>query len=114
MTNITIFQEQGLYTGFKAEGHADFIGGGEYDIVCAAISILTQGLYFSLIENCNIEEDEIIEAQDDGFLEIKLDYKTSKDVRVQSNFEFMITGLKLLEAQYSNYIHLEKMEVQRW
>lgn len=113
MTNITIYQSQYVYLGFKAYGHADFISGEEYDIVCSAISILTQGLYFSLIENCNIEEDEIYAKQDDGFLEIKLDYNKSDNLKVQSNFEFMITGLKLLEAQYSNYINLEKMEVQR-
>lgn len=113
MTKITIYENNGIYTGFESVGHADYEGGEEYDIVCAAISILTQGLYFSLVENCELDEDEIYAKQRDGFLEIKLDYDKSSNIKVQSNFEFMITGLKLLEAQYSNYINLEKMEVQR-
>lgn len=114
MTNIIIYKSQDVFVGFKSSGHADFNKNGEYDIVCAAISILTQGLYFSLIENCDIGEKEIYSKQKDGFLEIKLDYNKVENIKVQSNFEFMITGLKLLEAQYSDYINLEMMEVQRW
>lgn len=113
MTNVILYKNQEVYTGFKSEGHADFNDSGEYDIVCAAISILTQGLYFSLVENCNVDEKEIHAIQKDGFLEIKLDYNKSNNIKIQSNFEFMITGLKLLEAQYSNHINLGVMEVQR-
>ena len=111
MTSIVFYKRNGLYTGFKIEGHADSDEYGK-DIVCAGISVLAQTLYFSLIENCGIKEEEIQDVQKDGFLEIQVDYKKTDNIEVQSNFKYMITGLRLLEAQYSEYMNLEKMEVQ--
>lgn len=111
MTNIKIYKRDLNYMGFESKGHADY-GDGEYDIVCAAISILTQTLYFNLIDNCNIADSSIDSKQDEGYLKILLKDNVENNEGVQNSFNFMIKGLELLKAQYSKYFKLEIMEVQ--
>ena len=42
MITVDLFKnEQGLITGYKVSGHAGFAAAGE-DIVCGAVSVLTQ------------------------------------------------------------------------
>jgi len=65
MITVTVYRPNGLYTGFSAEGHADYADAG-YDIFCAAVSVLT-------IHTANAIEalagDEIAEEKsEDGFL----------------------------------------------
>ena len=48
MTTVTFYKrEDGLITGFRAQGHADYAEYGS-DIVCAAISSLTQAACMGL------------------------------------------------------------------
>ena len=41
MTKIVFFRKNGVYYGFKEEGHTGYAEAG-HDIVCAAVSALTQ------------------------------------------------------------------------
>ena len=101
MTKITFFKKKGLYYGFRAEGHADFAARGE-DIVCAAISILTQTLCFYALE-AGVLEEYILVDQEDGALAIsfleKCDYE-----RIQEGFRYLKVGIDLLAAQYPEYV----------
>lgn len=49
MVDVYICKNDGHYTQFYAEGHADYAKRGK-DIVCAAVSALTLTLYNSLME----------------------------------------------------------------
>lgn len=50
MTQVTLFtRKNGEITGFAAKGHAGYADAGE-DIVCAAISALTQSTEYGLTE----------------------------------------------------------------
>ncbi|MDO5041332.1 MAG: ribosomal-processing cysteine protease Prp [Peptoniphilus sp.] len=107
MIKIEIYKKNGLFFGFRSKGHADY-SDGEYDIVCAGVSTLTQTLYFYL-HGKGITDTE--ESQKQGYLY----YKIKRDIEkqeVQGAFEFMITGLELLQRDYSKYIQFKIMEVQ--
>ncbi len=107
MISIEIYKKGNLFFGFKSQGHADY-SNGEYDIVCAGVSTLTQTLYFYL-QDKGITDVE--ESQKQGYLY----YKVKKNIEkpeVQAAFEFMLTGLELLKNNYSKYIKLKIMEVQ--
>lgn len=104
MIEISIYSRDDSYIGFRSKGHADFDENG-YDIVCAAVSILTQTLYFHLVDNLGI--DDIDDSQESGYLEIILKNKYD-EILVQDAFNFMIKGLELLEHEYSDYIKLKR------
>lgn len=61
MTEIKFFKSERGWRGFQAKGHADFADYGE-DLVCAAVSALTQtavlGLRQVLSIDCQLEMDE--------------------------------------------------------
>lgn len=110
MTNIDLYKKDGFYTGFKSIGHAE----GEFDrIVCSSISTLTQTLYFTLINKFEIEEKDIVDTQGDGLLIIKIpDENIYRKREIQTCFEFMITGIELINEAYPQYLTLKIMEVQ--
>ena len=49
MTRITLFRSRSHAIGFEAEGHTGYAEEGS-DIVCAAVSALTQGAVIGLKE----------------------------------------------------------------
>jgi hypothetical protein len=65
MIEITVTRRDGVYTGFKSEGHAGYAEPGE-DIVCAAVSVLLT----NTVNSIEMFTDDTIgdEAMADGFL----------------------------------------------
>jgi len=61
MTNVVIYKKDGSYKGFYCEGHAGYSKAGN-DIVCSAISVLTQNTINSIETltdaKCSLEMDE--------------------------------------------------------
>lgn len=111
MTKISIFKIGNYYKGFIFDGHAS--EGDLENYVCASISTLSQTLYFTLIDKLNINEDEIRDVQDDGYLEIEIpDRNVFNRNDVQTCFEFMIKGIELIRSQYPQYLTLKVVEVQ--
>lgn len=105
MTEITVYKTVDHYFKLKSEGHAD---GGEYEeIVCAAISVLTQGLLDILLKmNTNGIDYEI----KDGFLSFNiLDTEMQNSEKVKSYFEFFIHSIKLIETNYPNYLKYQEV-----
>ena len=49
MTNIALIRSEGVLVGFDARGHSGYAGAGE-DIVCAAVSALTQAAVIGMQE----------------------------------------------------------------
>lgn len=109
MVNIEILKKDGNYFSVKSCGHADYADYG-YDIVCAGVSVLTQTLYFYLLD-LGFTDKEIESEQDEGYLLIKLK-NNYKDAKVQTAFEYMLKGLEILQNQYMEYIKIDIMEVR--
>lgn len=110
MVNVTLYKKDDNYYGFESKNHADY-GNGEYDIVCAAISILTQTIYFHAINNLDIEEANISDDQKSGYLKIIFDNE-SDYIRLQDSFLYLKEGLELLEKNYSKHIKLKEINSQ--
>ena len=68
MTTVTVYLKCGRPAGFEAKGHTGYAGSGE-DIVCAAVSALTQTAYLGLAEYVG---SGVSAAQSDGALRVKL------------------------------------------
>jgi uncharacterized protein YsxB (DUF464 family) len=107
MTRVTFYQNRnGHLTGFRAADHAGYAETGE-DIVCAAVSALTQTVLNGLISvqqlpvDSNIDEEkallEAVLAKAAGDEEIE---------RAQVLFRTLLEGLQAIERQYPKYVQV--------
>ena len=81
----------------------------EVDLVCAAISAISQTTIIGIEEVLKIKAKYDIK---DGFLNLNLENQTLEDVeRCQVLLETMVLGLKSIEITYSDYIKVETEEV---
>lgn len=100
---------QNRYTGFVCSGHAGY-GEPGYDIVCAAISILTHTVAASLEAivglPLRIKADEEL-----GYLECTWDYQPDKAEQSDLLIRTLILGLSEIQEQYPDHISLCEMEV---
>ncbi|MCR4989864.1 MAG: ribosomal-processing cysteine protease Prp [Lachnospiraceae bacterium] len=80
MTKVTFYENNGRYTGFKAEGHAGFADKGS-DIVCSSISILVINTVNSLEELCN-ERMDVREDEEKGLISMDLCNTWSDDAQL--------------------------------
>ncbi len=104
MIQITVKRgPRGLLAGFQVEGHASFAPKGE-DIVCAAVSALTQTAVMSLQKIAGIEPDVKIT---EGYLSCQLpDMKDDEKSDAHMLLESMILGLEETARNYSGYIKI--------
>lgn len=92
MVKIKIFRNlDGMVTGFHVTGHANAAAHGK-DIVCAAISALTQTALLGIGKYLNREVDFVIAS---GKLDVKL--LAEPDELTDAIFETMILGLVEIE-----------------
>ena len=96
--------------GFTAKGHTGYAEAGE-DIVCAAVSALTQSAYLGLSELTNARVEC---SQSDGNLRVELLPETSDEDREKAQLILgsMLLGLRAIEENYSKYLKISKREVK--
>lgn len=101
--------KSGEVQSFAISGHANADVHGK-DIVCAAISVLSQTTLIGLYEIAKIEIDYNIQ---DGNLVCKLPINLTNDERQKANIllETMIIGIKNIYESYSQYIAIHDKEV---
>ena len=97
MTHITYF-EQSEEISIEVQGHSGYAEFGK-DIVCSAISVLIQTLIYYLEDNADYCDNTI----QSGYV---FCYAKGGDTR--ASFDTILTGLRLIEEQYPDYIKLEK------
>ena len=92
----------------EIRGHADYDISGK-DIVCAAISVLEQTLIQNLI-NRERPEWYVLDWEDetDGVYIHAKPITRAEDVREM--FRFTMTGMRMIEEQYPDYIRIEEGE----
>lgn len=102
MTIITPIKQNNKLVGFKLDGHARFRYKG-YDVVCAAVSVLSINTINSLQE---IAHKEVDVYQGDGFIEYQLYDKPS----VQSNIllQSALLGYKSIAEEYRDYVAMSQ------
>ncbi len=97
MTKIA-YEEKGDNIFLQCKGHAGYADAGN-DIVCAAISTLTQTLIRYLTEN-DIECDYHVESAEL--------YVASQNPKARAAFDVVMCGLKMLEAAYPAYLSIHR------
>ncbi len=113
MTRVSFFFRQGEITGFMAGGHSGYADSG-YDIVCAAISALTQTCELGLSEVAGIAVN--VKRDDDaGKYEVRLPDKVDEAsmLKAQTIFETLLIGLKSIESSYPEFLRVNANE-RRW
>ena len=108
MTNIILKKKGSNIVAFSIKGHAGFAESGE-DIVCSAISVLSQSILIGIEEVLNIKADYEIQ---DGFLNLDLSENNKEDIeKCQVLLKTMEKSLESIKVAYGKYIKLETEEV---
>lgn len=108
MTNVIFKKRNENIISFEIEGHAGF---DEYnkDIVCSAISVVSQTTLIGILEVLKINVDYCIE---DGFISLSLEENHEEEIiKCQILLKTMLLGLKSVELAYGDYINVKVKEV---
>lgn len=107
MTRVKFFRSDKGIKGFQANGHAGFAAYGE-DIVCAAISALTQAAVLGLQEVVGINPDVDIQ---DGYLRCCLPEHLGMSQWQDSQviLATLYRGLKAIAEEYGDFLQIEEV-----
>ena len=98
MTTITFFSDSGKCSGFSVDGHAGFGPTGQ-DIVCAAVSALTQGAVLAV---CQLSGCEYSWQEEPGYLNFEILARNDGVAQV------LMAGLEIaavsLQKTYPDYV----------
>ena len=110
MTAITVHMRGEHILGFTAKGHSGYAEKGE-DIVCAAVSALTETAYLGLTELLKLEPEF---RSGDGELRVMLPKELPREQGEKAELILgsMLLGLRAIEENYSNYLKISKREVK--
>lgn len=105
MIRITFFLQQGnKIKRFSVTGHANFSRHGE-DIVCAAVSAIAQTAVIGLQNNFG--ESVEVEQQEGRLICVIPELKPEEEIVADAIIKTMFWGLRSIEEQYGEHIHLK-------
>ena len=105
MIHVTVYKHSHQYKGFRCEGHAGF-GQEGFDIVCAAVSVLTVNTVNSIEA---FTEDSFSGQEGDGLISCMFRGSVSKETELL--MDSMVLGLTSMKKNYDNYMQLRFEEV---
>lgn len=110
MTTITVHYKGNRIVGFRAKGHTGYAQSGE-DIVCAAVSALTQTAYLGIAELAGADVDM---STSDGEFRLFLPEGLVPEKREKAELILgtMLLGLRSIEENYSDYLKIVEREVK--
>ena len=95
---------------YSITGHSGYDEHGK-DIVCSAISVLSQTALLSLVKVCGIEEKEIEYSIDEesGYLDVILsnNIEASRLEKTEIVLKTMVLGIESIIENYPGYINLK-------
>lgn len=103
MIDVTLLIKNEKRLGFAIKGHANFDQHG-YDIVCAAVSILS----YTAVNTLDYYELEFDFFDDDNEMKVSLENPNEKSEIILNDFEI---GIKTLLTNYNEYVNLNYREV---
>jgi len=108
MTSVIFKRKNERLIAFKIEGHAGFDDLNR-DIICSAISMVSQTTLIGILEVLKVEVEYCIE---DGFLSLSLEEKSMDEIeKCQVLLKTMLLGLKNIQISYGDYINVIVEEV---
>lgn len=111
MIKIVVYKSrEGIIDGFKVTGHSGYSTEGS-DIVCSAVSALTQTALLGLLKVAKADVDYEI---DEGYLCCKVRKTGSRAVSAMcyAILETMYEGILNIRESYAEYIDIVEEEVQ--
>lgn len=103
MIDVTLLIKKEKRLGFAIKGHANFDQHG-YDIVCAAVSILS----YTAVNTLDYYEVQFDFFDDENEMKVSLKNSNEKSEIILNNFEI---GIKTLLTNYNEYVNLNYREV---
>ena len=114
MVTVTMLCKQGHTVGFISSGHAGYGKAGE-DIVCSAISALTQTCYLGLVRVVGLKEGEslLTKIDESSGMTCVLTGDTREEQRKQAELLFltMEVGLDSILEEYRKALKIRHREV---
>lgn len=108
MTDVIFKRKNERLIAFKIEGHAGFDDFNR-DIICSAISMVSQTTLIGILEVLKVEAKYCIE---DGFLSLSLEEKSMDEIeKCQVLLKTMLLGLENIQISYGDYINVKVEEV---
>lgn len=110
MVTVTVWRDTaGRIHGFRSEGHAGYADAGE-DIVCAAVSALTQSAVLGLAQHLRMRLDV---EQRPGWLQcILCDDVDTRSAGGAAVLETMVLGLENIAQQYPQQLRVREHVAQ--
>lgn len=110
MIDVVFKFKANCIVSFEIEGHAGFDDVGN-DIVCSAVSFLSQSTLNGLIEILNVNAQ--YEAEEDGYLKVSVENEEDEHIeKCQVLLKTMLLGIKsLIRDGYGDYVRLFIKEV---
>lgn len=103
MIDVTLLIKKEKRLGFAIKGHANFDQHG-YDIVCAAVSILS----YTAVNTLDYYEIDFDFFDDKNEMKVSLKNSNEKSEIILNDFEI---GIKTLLTNYNEYVNLNYREV---
>lgn len=111
MVQVVINRTQsGDIVAFTASGHAGYAPRGR-DIVCAAVSALTQAAVIGLSRHAGVDATVSID-EDSGRLDCRIDMAAidpERHIKAQAILETMMTGLVETARSYREHIRVKEV-----
>lgn len=109
MIEVKIYRAGAAINGFAVSGHSDFAVRGT-DIVCAAVSALSQTAVLALAEVAGVSSHW---RKVDGLLDCQVPAGISGEqfAHCQIIFQTILTGIKNIARQYPDFIRMTTEEV---
>ena len=106
MTTVTVFRRpDGSLSGFDCRGHAEYADAGE-DIVCAAVSALTQGTLNGLLNVLKAPVDYHIDEKDGSLTAALGEVPEGKRAGAQLLLQTLASALQMIEADYARFLRV--------
>ncbi|MDY4920258.1 MAG: ribosomal-processing cysteine protease Prp [Phascolarctobacterium sp.] len=105
MITVDVFKnKQGMVVGYKVSGHAGFGEEGN-DIICSAISALTQAPLLGLEKHLKLKPSYDVN-QEDGILEVALN--SAPNDLTEAILVTMVYGVESIARQCPQYVRIKE------
>lgn len=96
MTTVKFYKDKNIYTGFECSGHTGFSEEGT-DILCSAISALTQSAYLGITKVLNLKCDM---QRRDGYFKVEILEEASHAQDILKTLKLSLEDIKLGNEKY--------------
>lgn len=110
MIHATFFRRDAQIIGFEFKGHAEYAQAGR-DIVCSAISALSQTAVIGLTEVAKIPADYTVEESGRLYCRLQDDINPQQSEKASLLMETLKAGVESVKQSYPGYLKIMIKEV---